>query len=77
MDVVVDIFTQLGNVVLGQILDTRVGIHPGGFKNLLRGLPANAENIGQPDFDPLILGQVNASYTSHTSVAPPLFGLHT
>ena len=34
------------------------------------------EDIGKTDFDPLVSRQVNASYTSHTSVAPPLFGLH-
>ena len=74
MQVVVDIITQLGNVLLGKVLDTDVRIHAGGRKDLLSGFAAYTKDIGQTDLDPLFSRQVNASYTSHTSVTPPLFG---
>ena len=49
----------------GQIFDPRVGIDTGLSQNLLAGRQADAVNIRQTDFHPLIARQVNACYTCH------------
>ena len=62
----VDGFTKLGFVGLGQILDAGVGVDPSLRQDVLGALSANTVDIGQTDFDSLILGQVNTGNTCHT-----------
>ena len=62
----VDGFTKLGFVGLGQILDAGVGVDPSLRQDVLGALSANTIDIGQTDFDSLILGQVNTGNTCHT-----------
>ena len=49
----------------GQIFDPRVGIDTSLSQNLLAGRQADAVNIRQTDFHPLVARQVNACYTCH------------
>ena len=52
----IDVFTQLGSVFFGQILDTDVGIDTGSSENVFSGFLADTVNIGQADFDALFSG---------------------
>ena len=63
---VVDGFTKLGLVSIGQILHAGVGVHACLCQDLLSTLSANTIDISQTDFDSLILGQVNTGNTCHT-----------
>ena len=62
----VDGLTKLGFVGLGQILHAGVGVDPSLRQDVLGALSANTVDIGQTDFDSLILGQVNTGNTCHT-----------
>ena len=65
-DVCVDGVTQLLLISVSQILDADVRIDASLFQNILGGLSANAVDIGEADFDTLILRQVNTGNTCHT-----------
>src|SRR5262245_47060522 len=56
---------DLPDVFLGQILDTDVRTDAGLGQDVVRALPPDAVDVGQPDLDPLGAGKVNACYTSH------------
>ena len=58
-DIVVDHVTELLLLGVSQILHAGVRVDPGLFQDVLRALAANAIDIGQADFNALILGQVN------------------
>ena len=64
--------TQLGLVLLGQVLHTDVGADPGLGQDLVGAGAPNAVDISEADLDTLILRQVNAGNTCHISSAPPL-----
>ena len=71
LQVVLDVFTDLVDVLLREILHAGVRVDAGGGQDLLRGLQADAENIRQSDFDPLLTRQVNARNTCHCFTSEP------
>ena len=68
----VDVLTKLRNVVLGKILNSRVGIDTGCLNNVAGGFAADTVYIGKTNFNSLLSGKINTGYTRHLSVAPPL-----
>jgi predicted ribosome quality control (RQC) complex YloA/Tae2 family protein len=52
-----------------EVTNLRVGRETEGCADLLRRRLADAEDVGQPDLEPLLVRQVHACYTSHL---PPL-----
>ena len=54
--VVVNILSELGDIILGQISDSCIGIDTGCCENIVGSLTADAEDIGQADFDSFISG---------------------
>ena len=63
--VVVYALTQLCFVLIGEVLDSGVGVNSGCFKNLLCAGSAYTIDISETDLYSLVLGQVNAGYTCH------------
>ena len=59
LDVVVDVLSELGNVVLRQILNSRIGIYTGSSDDLAGCFATNTVDIGETDFDSLISRQVD------------------
>ena len=51
---------DLADIVLGEILDPHVGVDPGGGENHVRAMPADAEDVGEPDLDALGARQIDA-----------------
>jgi hypothetical protein len=64
-EVVVDALTQLVLVLVGEVLDSRVGVDSGHLQNLQCAGSADAIDVSETNFDSLVLGQVNAGYTCH------------
>ena len=58
--VLIDIVSQLRRIVFGKVTDPDIGIHAGSGADIAGGLAADAINMGQRNFDPLVSGQVNA-----------------
>ena len=67
LDVVVvfDLFTEFGDLLLGQILGTGIGIDASYLEDLLGRGSADAVNIGQSDLYALCVRNINACNTSH------------
>ena len=63
--VVVDRFTQLCFFLIGEVLNSGVGVDSGYLQNLLCAGSADTVDISETDFYSLVLGQVNAGYTCH------------
>ena len=70
--VMLDSITQQGLLLLSQILDAGIGVDTGGLQNLGCASGANAVDLGQSNFDPLVAGKVNTRNTCHTLSAPPI-----
>ena len=70
LQIVLDVFTDLVDILLGQVLHAGVRVDAGSGENLLRGFHADAEDVRQSDFDPLLTRQVNARNTCH--YLPPI-----
>ena len=64
-EVVVDALTDLRFVLVGEVFHTGVRIDAGHLKNLFCAGSADTINIGQANFNSLVLGQVNAGDTCH------------
>jgi hypothetical protein len=47
-------------VLVGQVLDLRVGIEPEVARNLLRGRLADPVDVRQPDLEPLLIGEIHS-----------------
>src|SRR4029077_17365915 len=62
---VVDRVAQLDRLVLGQIFALDAGIDPGFLENLQRGRATDPEDVGEPDLDPLVVGDVDPGDTCH------------
>ena len=67
-----DGFTQLSFLILGQILNTGVGIDLSDLQNLGSASRSDAVDISQCNFDSLIAGKVNTRNTCHILSAPPI-----
>ena len=72
--VFVDVVTDLGLFISGQILDAGIRVNSGTGENLVGSGLANAVNISQTNLDPLLARQINTSNTCHK--APPLVTSH-
>ena len=71
LQVVLDIVSQLRNLGLGQVLDAGVRVDAGLAEDFIGSGSADAKDIGQPNFDALLSGQVNARNTCHCASTPP------
>ena len=60
-----DLITKLCYVCIGKILCTSVGIDSGCYEDIICALSANTVNIGEGDFNALVIRNINTSYTSH------------
>src|SRR4029077_10747300 len=56
---------DLPDVFFRQILDADVRAHAGRIEDVVRPLPADAVDVGQPDFHALRARQINACNTCH------------
>ena len=59
--------TQLGFIILSQVFHAGIGVDSGLFQNFGCAGSADAINIGKSDFNTLILRQVNAGESCHSS----------
>ena len=59
LNVVVDVFTELGNLVLCEVFNSRVGINTGSRNNIVCGLGTYTVDVSETDLDSLISGQVD------------------
>ena len=64
--VVLDLITQLGNLLFGQILGTGIGIDASLHKDIVGALASNTVNVGKGDLTELLISNINTSYTSHS-----------
>ncbi len=74
-EVVVDVVTDLVDLVLGQRRDLGVTVELEIVGDALRGVQADAEDVGERDLEPLLAGDVDAGDTCHwllSSSALPL-----
>ena len=62
---VADNLTQLGLIVLGEVLHAGVRVDPGLGQDLVGAGAPNAVDISEADLDSLLSGQINAGNTSH------------
>src|SRR5207237_1649460 len=62
-----DHLTNLANVILGKVFHPDVAIHGRLLKDVRRPRTADAEDIRQSDFDPLVEWQINTCNTCHWS----------
>src|SRR4051812_26712043 len=60
-----DRLAELHDLVVGQILDVGVGIHAGLAEDLARRRLTDAVDVSEPDLDPLVGWDVDASDSSH------------
>ena len=59
LKVVVNVVTKLGNILLGKISYTSVGVDAGSFDDIVCSLSADAMDIGESDLDSLVSRQVD------------------
>ncbi len=64
-EVLVDVVTDLVDLVLGQVGDLGVGVEVEIGADLLRRGQADAEDVGERDLQPLFAGDVDAGDTCH------------
>src|SRR5947209_4716527 len=60
-----DDLADLAHVILGEVLDARVAVHPGRDEDVVGPRTADAEDVSQTDFHSLVEGQIHASNTCH------------
>src|SRR5688572_16072618 len=68
---VVDLLAQLADLVLGQVLHLAVRLHARLGQDLVRGRPADAVDVREPDLSPLVEGDVDACYACHLAPSHP------
>ena len=71
LQVVLDVVTELADLILGEILDAGVGIDADIREHFLRGGQADTVDVGQADLHALFSGQVYARNTCHVYETPP------
>src|SRR5215217_5927670 len=67
----VDPLPQADDLLLGQVADAGVGVHPGALDGLDGAGPAEAEDVGEADLHPLVAGEVDAGDACHVCSVPP------
>src|SRR5690606_20175369 len=60
-----DRLAQLDDLLLGQILDLHVGVDPGLAEDLPGSGATDPEDVGERDFDPFPVGDVDAGDSCH------------
>jgi hypothetical protein len=60
------VFTQRGNLSLGQIFDPGIRAYLRGFEDLTGPCGTNPKNGSQTNFDPLISRKINTFYSRHS-----------
>src|ERR1035438_4512814 len=65
----VDAIAHAVQFLVGQIPNAAHGLQPTDLTNLQRSAPADAKDVGQGYFQPLVVGEINSCYPGH--VAPP------
>jgi hypothetical protein len=64
--VLADVFTEQAYFGIRQVFDARIGTYAGSAQDGIGARAANAKDIGQSNFNPLVAGEVNAFNTSHS-----------
>lgn len=64
-EVVVDIVTELSNIVFAEVLDSDIRVYTCVCENFIRRFTAYSVDISESDFNSLILGKVNTGNTCH------------
>ena len=70
LDVAFDVVTQLGDLIVAQVLGAQVPVDAGGFQDLLGAGTADAVDIGQRDLHALVAREIYAHETCHQAVFP-------
>src|SRR6187549_254548 len=65
-----DGLAQLHHLVLGEVLDARVRVDLGLGQNLVGGRATDAEDVGEPDLDPLVDRDVDPRDARHLVPSP-------
>src|SRR5690606_19282673 len=65
-EVLVDVFADANDLVVGQVPHFSVGIDAGFSENLLRPREADAIDIGERDFDALVVWKVDPGNSCHS-----------
>src|SRR5205085_2608462 len=63
---------EFDRLVLGQVLALDPGVDPGLLEDFQRGRMTDPEDVGEPDLDPLAIGDVDACDTCHALALPLL-----
>jgi hypothetical protein len=72
LEVRVDVLAELRDLFLGQVADLRVLREAERSADLARGRLADTVDVGQPDLEPLLVGEVDAGDTCHGLSLPLL-----
>ena len=63
----IDVVAQPGHLLVGEVPDPGVGAGLGGRTDPLGGGPADAEDVGEGDLQPLLAGDVHAGDSGHVA----------
>jgi hypothetical protein len=72
LDVGVDVGAELRDLLVGQVADLRVRAEAELGRDLLRGRLADAEDVGQPDLEPLLIREIDSGDARDGSALPLL-----
>src|SRR5215207_1590689 len=67
----VDPLPEADDLLLGQVADAGVGVHPSPLDRLDGPGAAEAEDVGKADLHPLVAGEVDAGDSCHVCSVPP------
>src|SRR5919197_2216440 len=70
LEIRVDVVAELRNLLVGQVAHFLVRREPERGADLARGRLTDSVDIGQPDFEPLLVREVDAGDTSHLANHP-------
>src|SRR6185503_7636637 len=68
LDVRIDVGAELGDLVVGQVANLLVGRQPERGADLVRGRLADAVDVGQPDLEPLLVGEIDSGDACHSAL---------
>src|SRR5262245_4166339 len=72
LEVAVDVLAELRDLLVGEVLDLLVARKTRVTADLLRGRAADAVDVGQPDLEPLLVGEVDSGDARHRLAMPLL-----